>query len=887
MSQKTSKKRVVSKAGRGSAEPAAGVGRREGLGILLLAASIFLFLCLGSYDPRDPSFNVATARLSSSNLCGLVGSHIADALAQVLGIGALIVPVGLLIMALRSFFPGRRGLRWTEIGSVILMAAAISALLERFLPGQVFKFPVEHPGGALGSLIHGSAISLLGSGGEIVLTAALILICTLHISRLSVQGTMRFVSSSWTAGKGWFANAVESLHAAGSDNNWAEVEGSYSEPDVLPCHAGDHDETPATERVSTAPSFEQEDYHAGQLEIPSWEKLSWLPEENSDEAVDNPHSSVAQAPPIVVRKPSSSKGSEFRGRANGTSSRMSARLSESARDTVSQEALEKAIEEYLAQELSRKQRVAKSRSSKIAQKPAANERGAIEVTKRADEKPSRSKGAKTRCTTEDDFRLPSSDLLDKPQHSNRSIDRNLLESNAGVLGRKLSDLGIKGEVVAIHPGPVVTMYELSLARGVPLRKVLNKADDLAMALKSGSTRVVAPIPGKDTVGIEVPNLNRETVYFREIVESRAFMESTEPLKIALGKGIDGEPVATSLASMPHLLIAGATGTGKSVGLNCMICSWLMSCHPDDVKFIMVDPKRLELSYYQDIPHLIYPVVTDPETVPKVLSWAIKEMERRYELLSNAGAKNIEGYNEKVRSGVITPDPEGPPVEKIPYIVIVVDELAELMMVAAKDIEILIARLAQMARAAGIHLILATQRPSVDVITGVIKANLPARLSFQVSARPDSRTILDTVGAENLLGKGDLLFLPPGTAKIARLHGAFVSEDEITRVVDFIKKQRSPVYLEEISKHVTDEGATSSGADLIDDVKYDEAVELVTRLGHASISLIQRHMRIGYNRAARIIEAMEGERIIGPSDGTSRPREVLARSLDSIPDTPGA
>jgi len=363
------------------------------------------------------------------------------------------------------------------------------------------------------------------------------------------------------------------------------------------------------------------------------------------------------------------------------------------------------------------------------------------------------------------------------------------------------------------------------------------------------------------------------------------MESSAPLKVAVGKGIDGEPFATSLTRMPHLLIAGATGTGKSVGLNVLICSWLMTCHPDEVKFLMVDPKKLELSYYQDIPHLIHPVVTEAEKVPRVLSWAIREMERRYDLLSIAGAKNIEGYNEQVRSGEIKADSEGPPLEKLPYIVIIVDELAELMMVAAKDIEISIARLAQMARASGIHLILATQRPSVDVITGVIKANFPARLSFQVSAKPDSRTILDTTGAENLLGMGDMLFMPPGTSKMRRLHGAYVSEREIKGIVDFIKAQRAPVYLQEISKHVSEEESKIAAGDLIDDVKYDEAVELVTRLGHASISLIQRHMRIGYNRAARIIEAMEGEGLIGPSDGTSRPREVMARSLAHIPDAP--
>ena len=315
----------------------------------------------------------------------------------------------------------------------------------------------------------------------------------------------------------------------------------------------------------------------------------------------------------------------------------------------------------------------------------------ITVERRADESISKAKN-RERVSTEDDYKFPPVDLLDSPSSSNRHVDKDLLENNAAVLEQKLADLGVQGEVVAVHPGPVITMYELNLAPGVPLRKIINTSDDLAMALKSGSTRVVAPIHGKDTVGIEVPNLNREIVYFREIIESPAFEELGDPLKMAVGKGIDGKPFSTSLARMPHLLIAGATGTGKSVGLNSLICSWLMYCHPDDLKLLLVDPKKLELSYYQDIPHLLHPVVTEPEKVPKVLSWAIREMERRYTLLSQTGAKNVESYNKKVRSGEIVGTEDGPAPEKLPYIVIIVDELAELMMVAAKDIEISIARL---------------------------------------------------------------------------------------------------------------------------------------------------------------------------------------------------
>jgi S-DNA-T family DNA segregation ATPase FtsK/SpoIIIE len=508
----------------------------------------------------------------------------------------------------------------------------------------------------------------------------------------------------------------------------------------------------------------------------------------------------------------------------------------------------------------------------------------VTVARRGDERLVASASDRPGQAAPAEYQTPPTDLLESLPYADRAVDEAALEHNAATVEQKLADLGVKGEVVEIHPGPVITMYELALASGIPLRKVLGMADDLAMALKSGSTRIVAPIPGKDTVGIEVPNLNREIVHFREIIESPVFTESSAPLKIALGKETNGEPFASSLARMPHLLIAGATGTGKSVGLNSLICSWLMTYSPDELKLLLVDPKKLELNYYQDVPHLLHPVVTEPEKVPAVLGWAIKEMERRYDVLSQAGAKNIDGYNQKVSKALDAADADEEPAETLPYIVIIVDELAELMMVAAKDIEVSIARLAQMARAAGIHLILATQRPSVDVITGIIKANFPARISFQVSAKADSRTILDTTGAESLLGRGDMLFLPPGTAKLKRLHGAYISETDIQRIVDFVKAQRGPVYLQEISTHVAGEANKGSSSGPIDDVKYDEAVELVTRLGNASISLIQRHMRIGYNRAARIIEAMEEEGIIGPSDGTSRPREVLVRGLDHIPDS---
>lgn len=855
----------------------------ESLAIVFLAMAFFLVLCLASYDPRDPSFNVATTRPEISNLCGLVGSHIADTLVQLLGLGSLAVAAGLIVLAVRAFVPPRSTIKWTEIGSVGLFLAGASALLERFAVDSFLHFALQNPGGALGKALHAILFRLLGSAGEILLCGTLILLCVLHLSKVSLRDvvhTARPVSSMPTAALAQLLRTVK--------EQWLRCGTWKVGQDCRP--SGQVNEKThvrvAPRRDRVAPSSTPISSSAFEGDLPdahSWERISFLPRPYDAAASTSPD---GQGPSdsTTARLGESPADLDPKG-----SDPVPWRPVEKVDDSVSLQAplttseeLESAIDAYLEEE---------APASRKKQSPAAEEAlkeegqtRPIKVTRRADEEISRAQLGKQRIENRDDYRLPTVDLLDMPEAANRVIDERVLEANAMVLEQKLADLGIRGEVVEVHPGPVITMYELILAPGIPLRKILNTSDDLAMALKSGSTRVVAPIPGKDTVGIEVPNLNREIVYFREIIESPAFMASTAPLKIALGKCIDGQPFASSLSKMPHLLIAGATGTGKSVGLNCLICSWLMSCHPDDLKLIMVDPKKLELSYYQDIPHLLHPVVTDPEKVPKVLSWAIREMERRYDLLSAAGAKNIESYNHKVLSGEIPGDPDGDEPRKLPYVIIIVDELAELMMVAAKDIEISIARLAQMARAAGIHLILATQRPSVDVITGLIKANFPARISFQVSAKPDSRTILDTVGAENLLGMGDMLFLPPGAAKLVRLHGAFLSEEDIRRVVEFIKAQRSPVYLQEIAKHMSEGEAKTSPGDLTLDEKYDEAVELVAGLGHASISLIQRHMRIGYNRAARIIEAMEAEGIIGPSDGTSRPREVLARSLRSVPDS---
>jgi S-DNA-T family DNA segregation ATPase FtsK/SpoIIIE len=478
------------------------------------------------------------------------------------------------------------------------------------------------------------------------------------------------------------------------------------------------------------------------------------------------------------------------------------------------------------------------------------------------------------------FKLPFLSILDIPAKGGQKVDRDAMIMNSRILEKKLLDFGVEGRVSEVRPGPVVTMFEFEPAPGVKISRISSLADDLAMALRAVSVRIVAPIPGKAAVGIEIPNASRESVSLREILECSYFQDSNSKLILALGKDIAGQPFVSDLARMPHLLVAGATGAGKSVSVNSMIMSILYKATPDEVKFIMVDPKMIELSIYDGIPHLLLPVVTDPKKAAVALKWAVKEMERRYTLLAELGVRNIDGYNKKIEKegrrqiASVKEVDEVRHHERLPYIVVIIDELADLMVVARKDVEESIARLAQMARASGIHLLIATQRPSVDVLTGVIKANFPTRIAFQVASKVDSRTILDTNGAEHLLGSGDMLFLPPGTSKLMRVHGAYVSEREIKDVVNFLKKQGTPTYDEEILNVKEEEGPSGAGEE-VDEI-YEEALRYVTEVGEASISKIQRRFKIGFNRAARIVEKMEELGIIAPSDGTGRPREVLRK-----------
>lgn len=486
--------------------------------------------------------------------------------------------------------------------------------------------------------------------------------------------------------------------------------------------------------------------------------------------------------------------------------------------------------------------------------------------------------------------LPDTELLSKTSGQPAVVNSELLQQTAAHIESRLKEFGVEVEVTSATTGPVITRYEIEPAQGVKGSQIVNLNKDLARSLSVQSVRVVETIAGKTTMGIELPNEERQNVLLSEILGAKIFHEATDKLTMAMGKDIAGAPVIASLAKMPHLLVAGTTGSGKSVGVNCMILSILYKAQPDEVRFIMVDPKMLELSVYDGIPHLLAPVVTDMKEAAQALNWCVTEMEKRYRLLAHVGVRNITGFNDKVAAAkaastpLVNPfstNPDDPePLDKLPYIVVVIDELADLMMVEGKKVEQQIARLAQKARAAGIHLILATQRPSVDVITGLIKANIPTRLSFQVSSKIDSRTILDQMGAENLLGKGDMLFLPPGQAEPTRLHGAFVSDDEVHAIVNFIKQQAPAQYVEGLlSGEAAQTNVNQVNPNANSDELFDQAVAFVLETRKTSISSLQRHLRIGYNRAANLMEALEAAGIVSPAElGGSR--RILAHK-DSL------
>jgi len=553
------------------------------------------------------------------------------------------------------------------------------------------------------------------------------------------------------------------------------------------------------------------------------------------------------------------------------------------------------LRERLVLRRSRQERVevVKEKRKKVEQRPAPKvtpKPPPIQVSKREDEE-----RQLPLLEADPNSELPALALLDEPPEQDKGYSEESLHAMSRLVELKLADFGVEVQVVAVHPGPVVILFEMQPAPGTKVSKVVGLAKDLARALSVISVRVVEVIPGKSVIGLEVPNEQRETVYLGETLRSKAYDDAKSPLTLAMGKDIAGSPVVADLQKMPHALIAGTTGSGKSVAINTMILSLLYKSKPRDVRLIMIDPKMLELSIYEGIPHLLTPVVTDMKEAANALRWSVGEMERRYRLMAALGVRNIGGYNKKIaaaeKAGTPIPDPlfnpevqflaegeEPPTLEHLPYIVIIIDELADMMMVVGKKVEELIARLAQKARASGIHLLLATQRPSVDVLTGLIKANIPTRIAFQVSSRIDSRTVLDQMGAEHLLGHGDMLYLPPGGSIPQRIHGAFVDDHEVHAVVEHLKQQGEPDYienvLEESGEHLPGIDPAPKGDVEDQDPLFDEAVQIVCETRRASISGVQRRLKIGYNRAARMIEEMERIGVVGPQESNGN-REVLA------------
>ncbi len=726
-----------------------GTRAKEITGVIFIALAVFIFLCLFSYNPNDPSLtHYVGGKVKVTNYGGLVGSYLADGLIRVLGLTSYLFSVVFGLLSIRLFLGRTFSFVISSVLGFIGLVSATAAILASRFDLIAFSGVELNSGGILGKSFLGllySGLNRIGTDIFLAVTLLISIIVTLDLSIISIiKKTALLISTIFFRLKTFWVVAMG--------------------------------------------------------------------------RVERKKSATRKKPKISTSIP-----------------------------VISQETTAK-------------------------EEPRKDEQTYFEFLQ-----------------PEGTFRLPDVSLLDKVAVKDTRIKRESLIMNSRILEKKLADFGVEGSVTEVRPGPVVTMYELEPAAGVKINKITNLSDDLALALKAQSIRIVAPIPGKAAVGIEIPNQERESVYLRDVLDGEEFRDSKYRLPIALGKDITGKTVIADLAAMPHLLIAGTTGSGKSVSLNAMICSILFKTTPDDAKFIMIDPKRLELAGYEGIPHLLHPVVVNPKDASQALKWTVNEMERRYAAIAASGVKSIERYNrlaekqhslsKKQTQGTASQAPlegEGAAMERLPYIIVVIDELADLMMVAQRNVEASLARLAQMARAAGIHLILATQRPSVDVITGIIKANFPTRISFQVSSRVDSRTILDELGAEKLLGAGDMLFVPPGTSKLVRIHGPFVSDGEISKIVGFVKGQRAPQYNEEISTY--DPGSKEVGGSEEEfDEKYDAAVELVTELGQASISLIQRYMKIGYNRAARIVEKMEEEGVVGPSDG-AKPRKILAGKM---------
>jgi S-DNA-T family DNA segregation ATPase FtsK/SpoIIIE len=781
----------------------------ELIGFLCIVLAILMALSLLSYNPHDPAFNVAAASDSgkgTQNWIGPAGAYGADALFQIFGFAAFMLPVALLVLGWRWFRSRAIDSQWaTIVGYVLLLLSLPSMMSLLHFPEVRGAVPA---GGLLGSVISSSLLSGLNRGAYLV-DFALLVIAIFMTTSFSFSGAHAWVSKGPLGAVerfGLMQRVAARWHA------WRDAR---------------EDDRMRRKLQQTRTSGRRPVNQAtGKL------------------IVEEPPQGVLTEPDSTIHMPDETDiFSTIRG---------------------------KKLKEKDAEDEPRDREVHKAPIFMLDQKPE----------KAAAKKAVDPKIAKGNTN----YRLPSVSLLREGERSQK-LDEDELKMRARAIEEKCLEFDVQGRVTQINPGPVVTTFEFKPEAGIKYSRIIGLTEDLCLALQAESI-LIERIPGKSTIGIEVPNINRQTIALREIVEAQEFVNSPSKLTLAMGRDLHGRIRITDLAAMPHLLIAGSTGTGKSVFINSLMMSILYKASPDDVKMVLVDPKRLELNLYENIPHLIAPVVTDPKIASNVLRNATREMENRLKLLAQRGVRNIDQYNrtfQRNQSMSLFDNVEESEHKPLPYLVIIIDELADLMMVDTNNVEESITRLAQMARAVGIHLILATQRPSVDVITGLIKANFPARISFRVASKVDSRTILDSNGSESLLGKGDMLYLPAGSARLHRIHGPLVSEDEIVSVCDFWREQAQAKYQEELLEAPKDEngkplpGAGGAEADAegsdADDELYQDAVRVVCEAGRASTSTLQRRLRIGYGRAAHLIDLMEKDGIVGPPDGT-RPRELL-------------
>jgi len=828
------------------------------LGLLLLLVSALVFLSLATWHAADPSLNTSadpTATHAARNWIGLFGAAISDLMLQVLGIAAFLIPIwigGLGWTWMRSRSGGSPILRWIGTLFALTFVPTIFALLPWHWH-WMHLIPVE---GVVGKLMEGMLVGYLNMQGAWVVAAVLAAIGLYFASAISFWALKESFEERWIHMVAWYERWRNWREARAEARAERELEEAEAVPEPEPARQSTSRKAgffATLFRLRREPEVDPID------EIPAFKRA----------AINHDENETAESAP---RRTSIWERAEDR-------EEPAAAVSLSAHQEASAQPANVApIRPAAAFAIHPPARTPEPQLSSFQfdpASPAPGPAGEIAIHERAD--------AEVRTATVapknvSGFKLPPSTLLN-PGESPQSIREEELRDEARVLVEKCGEFDVRGQVVQINPGPMVTTYEFKPEAGVKYSRVTSLADDLCLAMRAESI-LIERMPGKSTVGIQVPNHERETIHLRDVLESETFAKAKSRLTLAMGKDINGRIVTADLASMPHVLIAGSTGSGKSVAINAMIMSLLYRTTPAQVRLILVDPKRVELGMYEGVPHLFTPIITEPKLAANALRNAVREMERRLKLLASRSVRHIDQYN-KLFEGSSTlslfgHEPGEELEEPLPYIVIIIDELADLMMLDRANVEESITRLAQMARAVGIHLILATQRPSVDVITGLIKANVPTRISFRLATKVDSRTILDNNGAEALLGRGDMLFLPPGTSRLLRLHAPYVSEKETAAVVQFWKEQGQAEYVDGFLESPKDERAQVDGSNPDPDENdplFDDAVRLVFEFGKASTSLLQRRLRIGYGRAAHLIDLMERDGLVGPADG-SRPRELL-------------